>query len=389
MKDIEKIRVAVGEVVERWRPQRDERMARVGLDPVDFAELADAGFLLASVPTEHGGSFESASTSARAISDLLRAIAVVDPSVALVSAMHPGVTGLWAAFPKAATPALEPAWQAQRAFVFDSAKSGEWWGTITSEPGSGGDMAATRAVARREPGDDPLRYRLTGDKHFGSGSGVTSFMLTTGRPEDEPESVAQFFIDQRNRPWDGSAGCRLLAEWDGFGMRATQSHAMHFEDCPVTRVVDHGYSAEQATAAASAGVLYFASVVLGVVDAAVAEARAKLKPKSAELRPYERMEWAKAVNDAWVMAQTHEGALRAVEERSLAAASVAIVRAKVAGAELAESCLERICRVVGGGTFSQRSPFGRWRQDVRALGFLRPPWAFTHDTLFGLSWAGR
>lgn len=87
------------------------------------------------------------------------------------------------------------------------------------------------------------------------------------------------------------------------------------------------------------------------------------------------------------MAQAYEAAVRAIEGRSAAAASVAVVRAKIAGAELADSCLERICRVVGGGTFSQRSPFGRWRQDVRALGFLRPPWGFAHDTLFGLSWS--
>lgn len=385
--EFEKIQAGVGEVIERWRPQRDERMARRQLDPADFAELAEAGFLLAAVPREHGGSFQSNAASARGVGELLRALATVDPSVALVASMHPGVTGLWLAFPEAARPELDGAWQAQRRFVFDSAASGEWWGTITSEPGSGGDMAATRAVARRHPGAGPLGYRLTGDKHFGSGSGVTAFMFTTARPEDDPEAVAHFFIDQRGRPWDGSAGCRVLAEWDGFGMCATQSHALRFEDCPVTRVVDHGYSALQATAAVSAGVLYFMSVVLGVVEAAVAEARAKLEPRADDLRPYEKTEWATAVNEAWLMAQAYEAAIGAVERRSAAAASVAVVRAKVAGAELADSCLERICRVVGGGTFSQRSPFGRWRQDVRALGFLRPPWGFAHDTLFGLSWS--
>src|SRR5215813_14913634 len=62
------------------------------------------------------------------------------------------------------------------------------------------------------------------------------------------------------------------------------------------------------------------------------------------------------------------------------------VYAKTAVAELAESALRRICRVIGGGTFSRSSPFGHWYEDVRALGFLRPPWGLAYDRLFAESW---
>jgi hypothetical protein len=58
-----------------------------------------------------------------------------------------------------------------------------------------------------------------------------------------------------------------------------------------------------------------------------------------------------------------------------------VLLGKVAIAELAESCLRRICRVMGGGTFGRRSPFGHWFEDVRALGFLRPPWGLAYDNL--------
>jgi len=57
------------------------------------------------------------------------------------------------------------------------------------------------------------------------------------------------------------------------------------------------------------------------------------------------------------------------------------------GAQLAESCLLRLCRVLGGGTYSRRSPFGNWFEDVRALGFLRPLWALAYDGLFADSFA--
>jgi len=60
--------------------------------------------------------------------------------------------------------------------------------------------------------------------------------------------------------------------------------------------------------------------------------------------------------------------------------------AKVAIAELAESAIGHICRVVGGGSYSRHSPYGYWFEDVRALGFLRPPWGLAYGSLFDLSW---
>jgi hypothetical protein len=44
--------------------------------------------------------------------------------------------------------------------------------------------------------------------------------------------------------------------------------------------------------------------------------------------------------------------------------------------------------VLGGGTFSRSSPFGFWLEDVRALGFLRPPWGLAYEQLLQLSWEG-
>ena len=49
---------------------------------------------------------------------------------------------------------------------------------------------------------------------------------------------------------------------------------------------------------------------------------------------------------------------------------------------------ERLCRVMGGGSYARYSPFGFWAQDVRALGFLRPPWGLAFDTLYEAGWAG-
>jgi hypothetical protein len=365
----------------RWRRERVERQARRHLDPDDFARLADAGFLLVGVPEAMGGLWRSVAETTRPICDVLRLLAAADPSVALVASMHPSVLAFWLAAPDPG----RAAWTEQREAICATAADGLQWGTITSEPGSGGDMLRTKSLA--EPagaaGSIPgTIYRVTGDKQFGSGSGVTSFMITTAVPAGE-EAPTIFVLDVRDQPWDGSTGMRLTAEWDGAGMAATQSHAMRLESCPATRVAWDGPVQELAAAAGPLIASTFTAVVLGVFDEAIATARQQLEPKRAALRAYEQVEWARAEMEHWLAVQAFEGGLRAVESDD--GGLPAALRAKEAVAELAESSLRRITRVLGGGTFSRRSPFASWFEDVRALGFLRPPWGLAYDTLFATS----
>jgi hypothetical protein len=149
-------------------------------------------------------------------------------------------------------------------------------------------------------------------------------------------------------------------------------------------------------------------VIVGVVETAVATARAQLAPRRASLRAYERMEWARAETETWLIRQAYEGMLRAVEAGEApdagpgatgsdepegaagpggpAGAALATLRGKTATAGLAERVTGRLCRVLGGGTYARGSPYGAWFEDVRALGFLRPPWGLAYDRLFEGVW---
>jgi alkylation response protein AidB-like acyl-CoA dehydrogenase len=311
-------------------------------------------------------------------------LAGADPSVALVSSMHPAVLAFWVANPDP----TQPRWEAQRRSALASAAEGVQWGTITSEPGSGGDLAKTKATAVPDPSLTPViegdTFRVTGDKHFGSGSGVTQRMMTTAVAEGETDPTI-FVLDVDGVPWDGSTGLRLVAEWDGAGMAATQSHAMRLEGMPAVRLAwEHRFDTfARSTSPYNAAI--FTSVVLGVLDAAVEEARRQIAGKADTLRAYERVEWARADQDHWLATQAHEGALRALESGSSDQAVAAGLRAKEAVADIAEQSLLRLTRVLGGGTFSGRSPFSHWFEDVRALGFLRPPWGLAYDQLFASS----
>jgi alkylation response protein AidB-like acyl-CoA dehydrogenase len=152
------------------RPQRQQRRA---LDPADIAALRAIGLHLAAVPEQYGGWWQGPAKSLRTHCDALRLLAQGDPSLALVASMHNAVLTFWRDPDPPATGQTE--WEAQRREIFATVTAGAWWGTITSEPGSGGDIGQSRA--RAIPDGD--RYLISGEKHFGSGSGATTHMLTT------------------------------------------------------------------------------------------------------------------------------------------------------------------------------------------------------------------
>lgn len=377
--DSDDVDAAVRGVADRWRGERGVRQARRHLERADFDTLREAGLLRLPVPVDAGGLWGGI-TSARPLCELYRHLAGADASVALVSAMHPAVIGYWLFGPDDP----QAAWQAQREAVFASALAGEQWGTITSEPGSGGDIARTKAVATPlevEPFLTGAMYGISGDKHFGSGSGICDRMVTTAVATGASDP-AVFVLDTRDRPWDGTSGMELLAKWDGMGMAATQSHAMRLAAAPAVRMAWDGPIEEVSVPAAPFIATLFTSVVLGVLDEAVGLARVQLKGKVDQLRAFEQVEWSRAEMQHWLAVQAYEGALRSLEAGDPTAALHDALRAKESVAELAEEVLQRLTRVLGGGTFSRRSPFAHWFEDVRALGFLRPPWGLAFDSMF-------
>jgi alkylation response protein AidB-like acyl-CoA dehydrogenase len=370
----------IRELSRQFARQRSDRQRRRELDAQDFDQVKQAGFFSLAIPAEYGGVWESVQRSTRPLCEVLRTLAQGDPSVALVCSMHPSVLALWLATPEAARP-FKRAWQKQRRQVFQTVYEGAWWGTITSESGSGGDITKTKAVAHRDA--SAQGYLLSGQKHFGSGLGLMSFMITAAVPEGETEPD-WFFMNLHNLPWDGSAGIKLLTEWDGHGMIATHSHSVMFERFPVERSAWPGKLLELADAFGGFDACVLSAVTTGIVETAIETARRQLRPLRKSLGAYRQVEWAKVETEGWLIQQAYEGMLRAVETKADARRDA--VQGKMAIAELAESVLRRISRIMGGGTYTRRSPFGFWFEDVRALGFMRPPWGLAYDHLFSWSW---
>jgi alkylation response protein AidB-like acyl-CoA dehydrogenase len=214
---------------------------------------------------------------------------------------------------------------------------------------------------------------------------MADWMVTTAIPVGENEP-AMFILDVKDRPWDGSAGLRLLHEWDGVGMAATQSHGMCLEDIPAVRFGHDRPLTEMGLAANPLILTLFSAVIVGVLDEAIAVARVRLEPRRHDLRAFEQVEWTASERRYWLAQQALVGSIAAVQADDPLVGLHGALRAKQSIAELAEQILTGLCRVIGGGTFSRRSPFSHWLADVRALGFLRPPWALADDKMFETSW---
>lgn len=376
----ETVLAQIHELASQFALNRRERQQRRHLDPSDFDALAAAGFLLTGLPSGCGGLWAGARRSVRLYGDLLRILARGDASVALVASMHPAVllSAGWLQLEEAPAP-YQVGWSKQRQRVLETVRAGSWWATASSEPGTGSDLTKTKAVARATADGS---YRISGHKHFASGLGVADFMITFAVPEGEPQPDL-FFLHTSGQAWADSGAIRLTAAWEGHGMAATQSHAVQLADAPGWR---SAWPRNDALALGSArGVIQcmWTAVTVGIVEAAVAEAAAELGRRPA-LNAYEQMEWARVLQDAWVIRQAYAGAVAAVEgDLADLSARQETLRGRMAVADLAEGLMQRICRVIGGSAYSRHKPYGHWFEDVRALGFLRPVWGLAWDQFRG------
>jgi alkylation response protein AidB-like acyl-CoA dehydrogenase len=170
-------------------------------------------------------------------------------------------------------------------------------------------------------------------------------------------------------------------------MKATNSHAFLFTDFPATRVAWPGHRDELMDANGGLGGIAFTSVVTGVVDAAMAYTRERLKRSLSQgsvIRAFQQVEWTLAEQEAWLIDQAWEGTMRSFDQGTQNRRTILLAKESIAN--LAESVLSRLCKLSGGSAYTWYAPLGAWFEDVRALGYLRPPWALAFDNLYAAGW---
>lgn len=198
-----------------------ERIAgREAADPDRYpaetiGELIGLGVLSAPLPVRLGGRGVSLAEAAA----IVEAVAEASPSAALLASMPIGLAGVLAGAGPIVPEAHRAAFNEQVARVAADYGAGKIYAACNSEKGAGGSIAATKTIARRGAGGD---HRITGEKILGSFGRHADVFFSTAKV---PEGGVEFFLIDAGAP-----GVQIGCDWDGFGMRSTESHSVRFED---------------------------------------------------------------------------------------------------------------------------------------------------------------
>lgn len=201
---------------------------REGREPETYpaqtiADLYAIGLPRAPFSVGLGGMGGSLRNSVEAVEIL----ASVSPAAALLISMPLSLAGFVVAGTVAAPAAHRAVCAAQLEQVAADYQAGRIYAACNSEKGAGGSLAATQTVALRQ-GDG---FRLTGEKILASFGRHASHFFSTAKvsPDDLPGAgaVEAFFVRTT------APGVEILGDWDGFGMRPTESQTVRYRDSPV------------------------------------------------------------------------------------------------------------------------------------------------------------
>ena len=365
-----------------------ERAARYDRDneffSEDLAELAEAGYLTALVPVEHGGLGWGFDDAVRAQMRLAGAA----PATALAVNMHLVWTGVAKILRDRGDDSLE--------FLQREAGAGEVFGFGISEAGNDLMLFGSRTTAEPQPGGG---YRYTGRKIFTSLSPAWTRLGTMGLDTASPDApkIVYGFIDRED------PDVRSLDDWDTMGMRASQSRTTVLDGAfaasdRIVRRLDPGPNPDPFIFGIFASFeLLLAAVYAGIgaraLDLAVAAAhrRTSMKLGGAPLAQDPDIRWR--IADAAIAQDAIEPQLLAVardldglvEHGSRWFAK--LVGVKVRATETAKQVVDQAVRVSGGSTYFAGSELGRLYRDVLA-GIFHPSDDESAHSTVATAWLG-
>ena len=183
-----------------------------------IGDLYAIGLPQAPLPVALGG----AGCSLRDGVEAIEILAGTSPAAALLVSMPLGLAGFVAAGATVAPDSHRAACHTQLERVAADYRAGRIYAACNSEKGAGGALAATQTVAQRR-GD---AFHVTGEKILASFGRKAHYFFSTAKVsvDDLPGAgaVEAFFVRT------DTDGVRILDDWDGFGMRPTESHTVQY-----------------------------------------------------------------------------------------------------------------------------------------------------------------
>lgn len=332
----------------------------------NVADLIAAGAPAAPFPVALGGANLSLPDAVR----LTEAIAAASASTALLLSMPLGLAGVLALGPEAAPLAHRPAWSAQVERVAARYRAGEIYAACNSEKGAGGSLAATSTVASPAPGGG---FVLTGEKILASSGRYAHHFFSTAKvdPADLPGcGVVELFVVDTDAP-----GVTILADWDGFGMRATESQTVRYESAPAAEILGFP-NFIQTVQPLQYWFCLFAAIPLGCARS-ILEALARPAPASPALRlRFSEAQMRYEALRAYLL-ETAAG-FRAAAGADYAAR---VLRTKTYVTQEATRLCAELFALSGGRHYRRNGAVARAFADSFAGTALRPPLPLALDTL--------
>lgn len=332
----------------------------------DVADLHAAGVLLAPFPAALGGEGASLVEAVRAV----EVMAAAAGSTALIASMPLGLAGALASAGTAVPDTHRAAYESQLARVAADYRAGQLYAACNSERGAGGSLAATKtAITRNADGG----LRISGEKILASSGRHADVFFSTAKvqPADLPGAgdVEFFFVPVADK------GVHVLSDWDGFGMRSTESQSVRFEDAAVREVAGFPGFIDTAKPLQYFFCL-FAAVPLGCARA-VLESVANPWPESPALRM--RLEEAQMRYEA-LRAYLLDTAAR-WQAGAPPAFAARVLRTKTYVSQESTKLAAELFALGGGSRYRRHGVAARALADSFAGTALRPPLSLAIETL--------
>ncbi len=331
-----------------------------------IAALYDAGVIAAPFSPALGGS----GASLREMVLAVESIAVASASTALVACMPLGLAGVYALGADVAPERHRASYGAQIARVAEDFRHRRIYAACNSEKGAGGSLAATKTNATKRADGS---FSISGEKILASSGRHASTFFSTAKvtQEDVPGGgiVEFFFVDV------GAAGVEILDDWDGFGMRPTESHTVRYHDSPARELMGFPNYLE-VVQPLQYWFCLFAAIPLGCARGMI-QAIGKPTPTSPALRL--------RVADAVMRYEAIRAYLLETADGFGPAAgpeyAARVLRAKTYVSQEATKLCAELFALGGGRSYRRGSPVARALADSFAGTALRPPLALALDTL--------
>ncbi|MEO8540196.1 MAG: acyl-CoA dehydrogenase family protein [bacterium] len=344
---------------------------RESLNPEAYPErsvqlLYEAGIPISPLARPLGGESASCRQSTMAI----EAIASVSPSLALITAMPHGLAGCMSLEGDGGGSEWRLSWRREIERIAADYRAGKVYAACNSEKGAGGSLAATKTIAIR---DSHGTFALSGEKILASSGRYASTFFSTAKvsPDELPGAgIVEFFFVESD-----AFGVQIMDDWNGFGMRSSESQSVRFAGAPVTAMMGFPNYIE-AVQPTQYWYCLFAAIPLGCAWS-ILKALGSPAPTSPVLRLRLSEALMKYESLRAYLLETAD-AFRANAGPAYAAR---VLRTKTYVTQEATKLCAELFALSGGRHYSRSSPVARALADAFAGTALRPPLALGLDTL--------